>query len=146
MYLLLPVEPSWETLRPHLCTLTVFAVGVRYPGESADKTMAREALTLYHNVRRTLVYERNRIQDFLLNRSGLRSRHAGRLDAGAREERTDARFRGITRITRDEIGPEGPVLGLYSSHRLAIYERQQPADEYRLGNFHHSDDRNRLIG
>ena len=29
-----------------------FAVGVRYPGESADKAMAREALALCHDVRR----------------------------------------------------------------------------------------------
>lgn len=50
--LLLPVEPSWEPFRPHLRALTTFAVGVRYPGESADKTMAREALTLCRNVRR----------------------------------------------------------------------------------------------
>ena len=50
--LLLPVEPSWESLRPHLRALTTFAVGVRYPGESADKAMAREALVLCRDVRR----------------------------------------------------------------------------------------------
>ena len=50
--LLLPVESSWESLRPHLRTLTAFAVGVRYPGESADKAMAREALALCRGVRR----------------------------------------------------------------------------------------------
>src|SRR5262245_61301153 len=32
--LLLPLEPSWEPLRLSLRTLTTFAVGVRYPGES----------------------------------------------------------------------------------------------------------------
>jgi HEPN domain-containing protein len=50
--LLLPVEPSWESLRSHLRALTTFAVGVRYPGESADKAMAREALVLCRDVRR----------------------------------------------------------------------------------------------
>lgn len=50
--LLVPVEPSWETLRPHLRALTVFAVEVRYPGESADKAQAREALALCREVRR----------------------------------------------------------------------------------------------
>jgi HEPN domain-containing protein len=52
LHLLLPVEPSWESLRPHLRALTTFAVGVRYPGESADKAMAREALALCRDVRR----------------------------------------------------------------------------------------------
>ena len=50
--LLLPVEPAWESLRLHLRALTTFAVGVRYPGESADKAMAREALALCRDVRR----------------------------------------------------------------------------------------------
>ena len=52
LHLLLPLEPSWEPLRPHLRTLTTFAVGVRYPGESADKDMAREALTICRDMRR----------------------------------------------------------------------------------------------
>lgn len=50
--LLLPIEPLWEDLRPFLRALTVFAVGVRYPGESADKAEAREALTSCRAVRR----------------------------------------------------------------------------------------------
>jgi HEPN domain-containing protein len=50
--LVLPIEPSWENLRPALRALTTFAIGVRYPGESADKAMAREALALCRNVRR----------------------------------------------------------------------------------------------
>ncbi len=50
--LLLPIEPSWETLRPHLRTLTTFAVEFRYPGESADKATAREAWELCREVRR----------------------------------------------------------------------------------------------
>jgi HEPN domain-containing protein len=48
----LSVEPSWADLQPALRALTTFAIGVRYPGESADKAMAREALALCRNVRR----------------------------------------------------------------------------------------------
>jgi len=52
--LLVPTEPSWAMLRPHLRALTVFAVEVRYPGESADKAEAREALALCREVRRRI--------------------------------------------------------------------------------------------
>src|SRR3970040_1996885 len=41
--LLLPVEPDWNDLRSACQTLTQFAVEVRYPGETADKPMARAA-------------------------------------------------------------------------------------------------------
>ncbi|MCK6621531.1 MAG: HEPN domain-containing protein [Calditrichaceae bacterium] len=37
------VEPMWETFRQHLAYLSGFAVSFRYPGESADKTMALDA-------------------------------------------------------------------------------------------------------
>jgi HEPN domain-containing protein len=39
-------EPAWELMRPNLERLNVFAVQVRYPGESADKAIARQALNL----------------------------------------------------------------------------------------------------
>lgn len=52
--LLLPVAPGLDTWRAHLRALTVFAVEVRYPGESADKAEAREALRLCRTVRRYL--------------------------------------------------------------------------------------------
>jgi HEPN domain-containing protein len=42
--LLLSVEPSWTTLLPDLRLLNLYAVDFRYPGQSADKTMARDAL------------------------------------------------------------------------------------------------------
>ncbi len=45
---LLPLKSSWETIRPQLERLNGFAVYVRYPGESADKATALEALTLQH--------------------------------------------------------------------------------------------------
>ncbi|MBI5194263.1 MAG: HEPN domain-containing protein [Nitrospirae bacterium] len=43
--LIIPAQPSLELLRPSLEILTGFGVHVRYPGESADKATAREALT-----------------------------------------------------------------------------------------------------
>ena len=42
--LLLPHAGAWEDARPHLEILNVYAVAVRYPGESADKPSAREAV------------------------------------------------------------------------------------------------------
>jgi HEPN domain-containing protein len=49
--LLVPIEPSWELIRPNLARLNVFAVQVRTPGESADKSIAREALNLCRAIR-----------------------------------------------------------------------------------------------
>lgn len=46
------VEPLWETFREQLILLTGFAVGFRYPGESADKKMALEARKLCRLFRR----------------------------------------------------------------------------------------------
>ncbi len=42
--LTLPVEPLWEMFRPQLELLTSYAVEFRYPGESATREMAREAV------------------------------------------------------------------------------------------------------
>ena len=52
--LLLPIAPGLDTLRSHLRALTVFAVDLRYPGESAEKAEAREALLLCRAVHRCL--------------------------------------------------------------------------------------------
>ncbi|MGD0236038.1 MAG: HEPN domain-containing protein [Syntrophorhabdales bacterium] len=49
--LLLPAEPSWEILRHDMQVLNSFAVYVRYPGESADKATARDALALGRTIR-----------------------------------------------------------------------------------------------
>lgn len=49
--IVLPTEPAWELMRPHLERLNVFSGQVRYPGESADKSIAREALSLCRKVR-----------------------------------------------------------------------------------------------
>ena len=52
--MLLPVEPLWATLRPDLQALSAFAVDFRYPGESADKEEAREALKFCRIVRKQI--------------------------------------------------------------------------------------------
>lgn len=49
--LLLPAEPTWDTMRPKLQAITTFAVEVRYPGTSADKAAAREVFNLCWEVR-----------------------------------------------------------------------------------------------
>ncbi len=49
--LLLPVEPLWEGLRQQLAALTDFAVDFRYPGESAEKKEAREAVAICKKIR-----------------------------------------------------------------------------------------------
>lgn len=49
--LLVPLMPSWELLRPQLQNLNAYSVSIRYPGESADKTAAKEALSLSTTIR-----------------------------------------------------------------------------------------------
>ena len=49
--LVLTVEQSWELLRPQMQSLSAYSVSVRYPGEAADKTMAREALHIAKSIR-----------------------------------------------------------------------------------------------
>lgn len=39
----LPVEPAWESHREDLAFLSDFAVGFRYPGDSADRESALDA-------------------------------------------------------------------------------------------------------
>jgi HEPN domain-containing protein len=52
--LLLPVEPTYDTFRTKLLALTAFAVAYRYPGASADKDTAREALNFCKEVRQAV--------------------------------------------------------------------------------------------
>ena len=49
--LILTLEPSWDALRSDLAVLTSSAVEVRYPGESADRADAKEALRICQEVR-----------------------------------------------------------------------------------------------
>ena len=49
--LIIRVEPSIEMFRSQLQCLNTYAVSVRYPGESADRVMAREALRIIKTLR-----------------------------------------------------------------------------------------------
>lgn len=50
----LPLEPTWQVLQSHLAFLNPFAVAYRYPGISATKTDAKDALTHCKEVRRVI--------------------------------------------------------------------------------------------
>lgn len=52
--LLLPIEPSWQSLLPQLSTLIIFAVDFRYPGMTADKAIAKQAYAACQEVRQVL--------------------------------------------------------------------------------------------
>ena len=45
------VEPSMEMFRPQLQSLNTYSVSIRYPGESADRVIAREALGIAKTLR-----------------------------------------------------------------------------------------------
>ena len=50
----LSVEPAWSVLGQDLIFLTDFAVDYRYPGSSATKSEAKEAITRCGNVRKAI--------------------------------------------------------------------------------------------
>ena len=50
--LALAVEPTWAILQPHLNALNVYAVAYRYPGTSASKGDANDAIKACREVRR----------------------------------------------------------------------------------------------
>ena len=52
--LLLPTHPFWNAMRPALHQLTDYAVAFRYPGDSADKKEARNAMALRRGVPETV--------------------------------------------------------------------------------------------
>jgi HEPN domain-containing protein len=49
--LLLPIEPDWNALRSATQLLTSLAVDVRYPGYTADRAKARDALLACREIR-----------------------------------------------------------------------------------------------
>jgi HEPN domain-containing protein len=51
---LLQVEPLWDSFRSQLRILTAFAIEFRYPGQSADKEMARQAISICKSIRSTV--------------------------------------------------------------------------------------------
>lgn len=50
--LISPVEPLWEPYRPTFRPISAYAVSFRYPGESADKDEAAEALKICREFRK----------------------------------------------------------------------------------------------
>jgi len=51
LMLVLVVEPTWTVLKPHLNALNIYAVAFRYPGISATKSNAANALKDCREVR-----------------------------------------------------------------------------------------------
>ena len=47
----LTIEPTWSALKPDMLVLTDFAVEYRYPGSSATKTEARDAVARCRRIR-----------------------------------------------------------------------------------------------
>jgi hypothetical protein len=54
LLLLLAVEPSWINLQTRLTALNVYAVAYRYPGNTATKADAKDALKDCLEVRRVI--------------------------------------------------------------------------------------------
>ena len=49
--LVLPRVPEWELFRPDLRELTQYAIAFRYPGQSADRPLARDAVQQCDKIR-----------------------------------------------------------------------------------------------
>lgn len=49
--LCLPIEPLWEAFRTSLKIINRYAVDFRYPGESATREEAKEAVSIMQNLR-----------------------------------------------------------------------------------------------
>lgn len=49
--LCIPIEPLWEAFRTSLIILNRYAVDFRYPGESATREEAKEAVYIMRNLR-----------------------------------------------------------------------------------------------
>ena len=52
--LALAVEPTWTVLQPHLTALNIYAVAFRYPGSSATRSNAANAIKDCREVRRIM--------------------------------------------------------------------------------------------
>lgn len=49
--LIKPLEPLWQIYRPGMDRLNVYAIQFRYPGRTADRPMAKEALQICRKMR-----------------------------------------------------------------------------------------------
>ena len=52
--LILPIEPTWQSIVPQLTVLTTFAVDYRYPGMTADKAIGKQAYVCCGEVRQLI--------------------------------------------------------------------------------------------
>jgi len=52
--LILPIKPAWNLLQTDLIYLNAFAVDYRYPGVSATKGMAQDAIKCCRNARKVI--------------------------------------------------------------------------------------------
>jgi HEPN domain-containing protein len=52
--LVLPIEPTWTILQPHLTALNIYSVAFRYPGSSATRSNAANAIKDCQEVRRIM--------------------------------------------------------------------------------------------
>lgn len=50
----LPIEPTWHVLNPDLLALNIYSVAFRYPGASANKAVALDAVKRCRRVRQTV--------------------------------------------------------------------------------------------
>jgi len=50
--LLIPSEPAWALIEPDLGVLNLYAVTIRYPGATANRATAKDALKIGREVRR----------------------------------------------------------------------------------------------
>lgn len=51
----IPLDPLLEVLRPDAQLLTQYAVSFRYPGESAEKDEAKDAISAIENCREAIL-------------------------------------------------------------------------------------------
>ena len=52
MNLILPSDPSWQSMQPDLQSLSIHAVAVRYPGFPASRAIALDARNVCRDVRK----------------------------------------------------------------------------------------------
>ncbi len=52
--MLLPVEPLWDTMRNPFRVLSAYAIEYRYPGQSADRETARQAVNICKSWRKMI--------------------------------------------------------------------------------------------
>ena len=94
--LALAAEPTWDAFRSELGVLNQFAVAFRYPGESAQKSNAAQALRICKSLRAEI-------------RNALLVRNSGKLDRG---------HRGLAKRQSNSVTNDSPNSSVASSKLL----------------------------